>query len=112
MKFKDLVEGKEYKSGEDSVIYAVEDGLLFSVTVERYSIKSAREISNMEFTELPWEPEIHERYYYVDITCREGYASGINYYNGCFERINSRAKVYKTKKEVIAAVKELGWSIE
>lgn len=109
MKFKEMVEGKEYMS-QDKFIYSLKEKALFCVSIKDYSELSMSIIIKMNFTELPWKPELNERYYFVSADSTWGYDQYV-YNGGTDEMILKRIKVYKTREEVIQAVKDLGWEV-
>jgi len=113
MKFKELIEGREYRIKKgNSFIYTKKNELLFCKSINDYSFIPAKAIAQFDFEELPWKPEAGEKCYLVDATGVIGYNHFVYFKGEWADRIISRIKVYRTEEEVIQAVKELGWDVE
>lgn len=60
----------------------------------------------------PFVPKEGEKYYFVQISNGCGWEYNTNRFHKYDKLILSRIKVYRTKEEVVAKVKELGWEVE
>ncbi len=75
MKFKDLKEGKLYKIKGKAPLFTIKDGMLFSITLDRYSSYTFRDLVEVEF-------EDHIDYVSVGMAIEHMEAGGIASYNG------------------------------